>query len=91
MFDDVGNVTQVVPMGQYDSGRIFFYRLSDPVFHTVSIRSDHLVFHESTNGPFNPDKTVWAPWAPDETEESAVLEFMKSMEQIIYKENVYDK
>jgi len=83
VYDDDGRITQVVPMGPYGSERVFYYRLSDPVFHTVSIRSDHVVFHESTHGPFNPQKTVWAPWAPDETEESGVAAFMKSLDRFL--------
>src|SRR3990172_1590735 len=52
VFDDSGKVTAVVPMGDYASGRKFFYRLSDPWFHTLLITSEFFVFHETTNGPF---------------------------------------
>ena len=39
VFDDIGNIAAVVPMGDYPSGRKFFYRLSDPCFHMLLIIS----------------------------------------------------
>ena len=71
VFDDSGNVTAVVPMGDYGSGRKFFYRLTDPCFHTLLISSDFFVFHETTNGPFVRADTVFAPWAPEDDDEAA--------------------
>src|SRR2546426_4697246 len=53
LLDDNGNVIEVVAMGDYASGRKFYYRLADPLYHTLLIRSDYVIFHEITNGPFN--------------------------------------
>ncbi len=52
VFDEAGSVTEVMPMGTFASGRPFFYRIAAPLFHTLLIRSEVLVFHETTNGPF---------------------------------------
>jgi cupin fold WbuC family metalloprotein len=68
IFDEDGNVRQVVPLGDPRSGRPFYYRLSQPWFHTLLIHSDVLVVHETTNGPFRAGETVLAPWAPAEGE-----------------------
>ena len=76
IYSDDGSVTDVIPMGEYASERKFFYRLSDPLFHTLLISSDYLIFHETTNGPFRRSDTIWAAWAPDEDDLSAVKEFM---------------
>ena len=77
VFDDSGNVTTVVPMGDYASGRKFFYRLSDPCFHTLLITSEFFVFHETTNGPFARTDTVFAPWAPEDKDEVAGQRFLQ--------------
>jgi cupin fold WbuC family metalloprotein len=67
IFDDAGAVREVVPLGVGDPSRSFFYRLSESAFHTLLIRSDWLVIHEVTNGPFRREETVLAPFAPDES------------------------
>jgi cupin fold WbuC family metalloprotein len=81
IFDDGGAVTQVIQMGSFSSGRPFFYRIADPLFHTLLIRSDVLVFHETTAGPFRREDTVFAPWAPDESSSEAVTRFVSGVEQ----------
>lgn len=65
VFTDNGAITSVIRLGDYRSGLPFYYRLEEPCFHTVIIRSDILVFHETKQGPFNPAETVYAPWAPN--------------------------
>ena len=49
--------TVIVPLGQPGSGRPFYYRMSKPFFHTLIIRSELLIVHEITNGPFRPEGT----------------------------------
>lgn len=79
MFDDDGTIGSVIRMGDYASGRIFYYRLAVPVFHTLIIRSDVLVFHETTNGPFDRMDTVFAPWAPDDGDVDSVSAFVSDL------------
>jgi cupin fold WbuC family metalloprotein len=64
IFDDAGTVTQSLAIGSGNS--LLYYRLSEPAFHTVIPIDDVVVFHETTNGPFDRDETVFAPWAPEE-------------------------
>jgi cupin fold WbuC family metalloprotein len=66
VFDDDGAIREVIALGDATSGRSFFYRLSDSLFHTLLIRSEVLVVHEVTNGPFQRDEAVLAPFAPPE-------------------------
>jgi cupin fold WbuC family metalloprotein len=66
LLDEAGKVVEVIKMGDYASGRKFYYRLADPLYHTLLIRSDWLIFHEITNGPFKREDTIFAPWAPEE-------------------------
>lgn len=79
LFDEVGELSEVIPMGDYQSGKKFYYRLSDPCYHTLLINSDYLVFHETTKGPFSRVDTVIAPWAPDPDDSSAVEAFQDKL------------
>lgn len=79
-FDDGGRIERVISMGDYMSGRTFYYRMATPVFHTMIIRSDVLIFHEITNGPFNRSDTVFAPWAPEDGDVNAANSFMVELE-----------
>lgn len=77
VFDDAGAITDVVQLGAPGTGRGFFYRLSDSAFHTLLIRSDYLVVHEVTNGPFSRDGTVFAPFAPAENRAEEARDYIK--------------
>ena len=83
VFDDLGSVVDVVPMGLGGTGRNFFYRLSEPAFHTLLITSDYFVFHETTSGPFKREETHFAPWAPDEADETSVRKFVDGLAGIV--------
>ena len=79
LFTDDGKIDRVLNMGDYASGKIFYYRMDAPVFHTLIIRSDVLVFHETTNGPFNRNATVFAPWSPDDADATSVSNFISDL------------
>lgn len=84
IYEDNGEIADLVSMGAYTSGKPFYYRLTYPAFHTLNITSDVLVFHEITNGPFRREDTVFAEWAPEENDSQAVKLFMDDMhEQIV--------
>ena len=80
LFDDEGGVAEVIPMGELKSGRAFYYRLSDAIFHTLLIRSEWLLFHEVTSGPFRREDSAFAPWAPEDTDAAAVERFIAGVE-----------
>lgn len=80
IFDEDGRIERVIRMGDYASGGIFFYRMAKPVFHTLIIRSDILVFHETTSGPFDRSDTVFASWAPEDKDEHSVSIFMAQLD-----------
>lgn len=82
IFDDSGNVVEVIRMGDYSSDRIFYYRISERCYHTLLIRSKFLVFHETANGPFKRADTVLAPWAPDDGDSAAQNQFMERISKL---------
>lgn len=81
VFSDSGAVQRVISMGDYASGRVFYYRLAEPLYHSLIITSDVIVFHEVTNGPFVRSATVFAPWAPDESDLPTVQKFMERLKK----------
>jgi cupin fold WbuC family metalloprotein len=83
IFSEEGDVADVIPMGPFHSGRPFFYRIADPLFHTLIIRSPTLVFHETTTGPFRRGETVFAPWAPEDANRDAVDTFLARLNEIV--------
>ena len=83
LFDEAGAVTDVIKMGEYASGRRFYYRISDPLYHTLLIRSEVLVFHETTNGPFKREDMIFAAWAPDENDQAARDSFINHLEDTV--------
>lgn len=83
VYDDNGEVTDVVKMGDYASGKTFYHRMSEPRFHTLLIHSDVLVFHEITNGPFEQSATEFPTWAPEENDLPGVLQFMEDLARLV--------
>ena len=91
LFDEDGRINQSILMGDFATGRKFFYRSPPSRYHTLLIQSEVLVFHEITNGPFRPEDTVWAPWAPGETEENEVSQYMETLANSIRKKGANDQ
>lgn len=83
IFDDTGKIIDIITMGDFSSGKNFFYRLSTALFHTIFLRSDSVTFHETTNGPFQKENTIYPEWAPVSENKIAVNEFMTMLENSI--------
>jgi len=69
-FSEDGKIDKVVNVG--DDGALYC-RIPEGVYHTLLIDSDWFVFHETTLGPFERSRTVFAPWAPDDDGDSVAL------------------
>ena len=81
VFDEAGKIFDVISLGDYPSGKTFYYRIADPLYHTLLIRSDIIVFHETTNGPFRYEDMVFAPWETDYTDVTGVNEFILNLQR----------
>jgi cupin fold WbuC family metalloprotein len=71
VFRDDGEIAQIVSLAEKGGARPFYYRMSEPLFHTLLVGSDLLIMHEITNGPFRPEGTAYAEFAPAEGEPAA--------------------
>jgi cupin fold WbuC family metalloprotein len=78
-FDESGNITDIIPLGDYNSGRQFYMRVPAFAWHSMVMKTDTLVIHETIPGPFRREDTAWAPWAPMETDRAAVEQFINQM------------
>jgi cupin fold WbuC family metalloprotein len=79
LFDERGDVLRVIRMGPPGSGRTWFYRISEPVYHTVIVRSPMLVLHEAASGPFVPCAPCGAPFAPPESDEEGSRRYRREL------------
>ena len=81
-FSDDGVVNQRISMGDYRSGKSFFFRLQKPLFHSMLIVSETLTFLEITKGPFKSDDTIEAPWAPNKDCGTEVGSFLRKLNEL---------
>ena len=82
IFDNDGEIKDVINMGEYRSGKRFYYRMDEEFYHTVLIDSDTCVFHETTKGPFDRDRdTLMASWSPATEETRSVKAYMDKLRQ----------
>lgn len=82
LFNQQGGIDKIIPMGDYSSEKLFYYRLNDSVYHSLFIRSEWLVFHEVTNGPFRREDTVFGAWSPDSENIALGISYINKMVQI---------
>jgi cupin fold WbuC family metalloprotein len=79
LFTDVGEIREVIRMGDYTSGRQFYYRLAEPAYHTVLLEAEQAVIHETTNGPFNRLETEFASWSPAEEDAAGAARYQAEL------------
>jgi cupin fold WbuC family metalloprotein len=79
VFNDDGEIARVISLAARGGRHPFYYRMSTAHFHALIVRSDFLVVHEITNGPFRPTDTVYASFAPDELDAHAAKIFQSEL------------
>lgn len=83
VFGEDGSIERIVSLAASGGRHPFYYRMSAPHFHTLIIRSELLVVHEITNGPFLPTGTVYAAFAPEEADVAKAAAFQAELVQRI--------
>lgn len=86
IFDEVGTPLERIEIGDYASGRCFFLRIDQAFFHSVVVRTERLIFHETTKGPFNRSETEFASWAPEENDIVAGSVFLHKVLRLVERE-----
>jgi len=83
IFEESGKLSEIIPMGDCNSGLTFYYRIREPVYHSLIITSDFFVFHEAVEGPFDRSKTIFAPWSPGDDNHEKVKAFINSLKSCL--------
>jgi len=78
-FNEAGQVVRRIEMGALGSGKQFYYRLSEPVYHSLIIKSPAITFFEVTSGPFDLKDTEFPAWAPDGKDEARAKQYMSRL------------
>lgn len=86
-FDEQGNITHAIPVGDPTTGRQEYLRTPTDTYHTLLITSDTFVVQETTEGPFRRSDTVFAKWGPEEQHPSEVEAYMSELSKRIAKLN----
>jgi cupin fold WbuC family metalloprotein len=76
VFDAAGTPLRAVQLGAIGSGRSFYYRLNEALYHAILPRTPLVVFHETTTGPFSKTDADFADWAPEDPNE--LREFLEN-------------
>lgn len=80
MFDEDGRIDACIPLGDYNSENVFLQRIAPSIYHTMIVRSERLIFHETTLGPFRRCNTDFARWAPEDRDVEAVRAFREELD-----------
>ncbi len=75
-FNDEGRILKRVEIKKNNKLN-FLYRVSNSTFHCLVVKSKYFVFHESTVGPLNKKKTIYADWSPDNDDLVGIKQFKK--------------
>jgi cupin fold WbuC family metalloprotein len=84
LFHEDGSIRRVIQLGATDTGKIFYQRLPEEIYHMLIIRSELLVFHEIIEGPFLRESSIFPDWAPVEQGEASNV-FIGQIELLIRK------
>lgn len=85
LFSEIGEVTDIISLGDFQSGKPFYFRAPQNVYRTLVTTSKFVLYHEVTTGPFKKEDTLFAPWAPVEDDVNATKQFLLSIQN--YQKN----
>jgi cupin fold WbuC family metalloprotein len=83
LFDDVGNIVSVSERGAIGGEKSFYFKMKNNLFHTLFLRSDFLLLHEVTSGPFIVGESLLAAFSPPENDELECRKYLLYLEQKI--------
>ncbi len=82
-FDDNGTISNFIDLSESSGAGDFICRFDAGRWHTPVSKSLQCVYLEIIPGPFEPDKTCWADWAPSVKKKEEISKFKNC---ILFKE-----
>jgi len=82
-FNDNGKINKIISLSKNLSKSYFYYRISEPTYHTFIVKSKIFIFHETTHGPFRKSDTLYAPWSPKENDFSKITKFVLELNESV--------
>ena len=76
IFNNDGSVMKAIHLS---SDGDIYYKLQEPMYHTVIPLTDYVIYHEITDGPFMLDDKDEAKWAPRKENSLEVLTYQKEI------------
>jgi cupin fold WbuC family metalloprotein len=64
LFNNTGDICEVINLDAVSPVGLRYCRLPSSTYHMFIIRTEFLVFHECTQGPFIRNDTIFPEWAP---------------------------
>lgn len=83
VFSDTGQPLERHRLSAEDPTLPRIMRLQRPVWHSVIVRTEFAVVHETTNGPFRKEDTEFAPWAPNPADGAACAAYQALLREAI--------
>ena len=79
-YSEEGELKQVTRLSAFGGEKDFFVRIPNPIFRGIVVVKD-TIFVEVREGPFGPNRVIWASWDKPERLKSRVLDdsMMKSV------------
>jgi hypothetical protein len=59
VYDNQGKIKKKISLGTFSSGKTFYYRINNNKYHSLRIKSEFFIFHETTSGPFKKKNTIY--------------------------------
>ena len=79
-FDNLGNITNVVPLSADKEKGNRYCRVPANTYHMLLVDSPTILVKETTSGPFKKDATIFPDWAPNPDDISEKEEFLINLE-----------
>lgn len=80
-FDDYGKINKVFHLNCLAKKGQSFISLRKDIFHTMIVKSQWLVFLETTSGPFKKNETVFSSWSPNEEDTTEVKKYISKLKK----------
>ena len=82
LFSEHGEVIGIISLGDFQSGKPFYFCAPENVYRTLVTTSEFVLYHEVTTGPFKKEDTLFAPWAPAENDLSEIDDFLSRLKEV---------